>query len=81
MTESAHGGRVASAAVHLRPPSIDPGLSAGLWAVGLALFIFLGALSIGVSIGTAAVVGLVSLGLIFLYVRLYGEDELRRRRG
>ena len=67
--------------MHLRMPSFDPGTTAGLWAVGLALYVFLGALAIGVNIGTAAVVGLVSMGLIFLYVRLYGQDALRRRRG
>ncbi len=67
--------------MHLRMPSFDPGTTAGLWAVALALYVFLGLLAIGVNIGTAAVVGLVAMGLIFLYVRLYGEDELGRRRG
>lgn len=67
--------------MHLRMPSFDPGTTAGLWAVGLALYVFLGGVAIGVKTGTAAVIAIVALGLIFLYVRLYGEDELRRRRG
>jgi hypothetical protein len=70
--QRAVGRRVASAAVHL--PAIDPGLSAGLWAIGLGLFIFLGMVALGVS----AVVSLIVAGLsafgIFLYVRLYGRD-------
>ena len=64
--------------MHLRPPSIDRGTAAGLWAVGFGLYVFLGLLSIGVSLGTAVVIGIVATGLIFLYVRLYGEDEIRR---
>ena len=68
------GVRVASAAVHLRPPSIDPGLSAGLWAVGLALFLFFGMLALEVEGATALIVSVVSGFAIFLYVRRYGLD-------
>jgi hypothetical protein len=64
--------------MHLRPPSFDHGTISGLWAVGLGLYVFLGLLAIGISLGTTVVVALVAIGLIFLYVRLYGEDELRR---
>ena len=65
--------------MHLpRPPSIDRGTTAGLWAIGLGLYVFLGLLAIGVALGTTFVVALVATGLIFLYVRLYGEDEPRR---
>ena len=60
--------------MHLRPPSIDPGLSAGLWAVGLALFLFFGMLALGVGGATALIVSIVSGFGIFLYVRLYGSD-------
>ncbi len=63
--------------MHLRPPSIDHGVVSFLWAFGLALFIWLGAIAIGVNAGTAFVVALVAGGAIFLYVRLYGEEELR----
>jgi hypothetical protein len=65
--------------MHLRMPSFDPGTSAGIWAIVLALYVFVGLLAIGTGAGTAAIVSLVALGLIFLYVRLYGEDPLRRR--
>ena len=59
-------------------PSFDKGTTAGLWAVGLALYVFVGLLAIGIGAGVAAIVALVSLGAIFLYVRIYGEDELGR---
>ena len=61
--------------MHLRPPSIDPGITSFLWAFGLGLFIWAGLLSIGISKGTALVVALVSFGGIFLFVRLCGGDE------
>jgi hypothetical protein len=63
--------------VHLRPPSIDPGVTAFLWALGLALFIWLGLLGIGTSQGTALVIALLSFGAIFLLVRLFGERSPR----
>jgi hypothetical protein len=69
-----HGGRCYLTAVHLRPPSIDPGTSAGLWAIALALLIFFGSISLGVDRAPAFIVSaLVGFG-IFLYVRLYGRD-------
>jgi hypothetical protein len=63
--------------VHLRPPSIDPGITSFLWALGLGLFIWLGLLGIGISQGTALIVALLSFGAIFVLVRLYGEDSPR----
>ncbi len=60
--------------MHLRPPSFDHGLISFLWALGLGLFIWLGALAIGVSSLTALVVALIAGAAIFFYVRLYGED-------
>jgi hypothetical protein len=60
--------------VHLRPPSIDRGITSFLWALGLALFIWLGLLGIGVHKGTALLVALLSFGGIFLYVRTQGGD-------
>ena len=67
-------GSVASAAVHLRPPSIDPGTSAGIWAIVLALIIFVGLASFGVARVTAFILSVVAGFAIFLYVRLYGRD-------
>jgi hypothetical protein len=60
--------------MHLRLPSIDPGVRAFLWAIALALYIWLGLLAIGVDSGTSLIVGLLSFGAIFLFVRLYGGD-------
>jgi hypothetical protein len=37
-----------------------------------------GLLAIGVSMATALLLGVVSGALIFFYVRLFGEDQLRR---
>jgi hypothetical protein len=64
--------------VHLRPPSIDRGITSFLWAFGLGLFVWAGLLAIGISKGTALIVGLVAFGAIFLLVRIYGEDTPRR---
>ena len=60
--------------MHLRPPSIDRGVTSFLWALGLALFIWLGQLAVGVSRGTALLLALLSFGAIFLFVRIRGED-------
>jgi hypothetical protein len=60
--------------MHLRPPSIDRGITAFLWAVGLGLFIWLGLMSVGLSRGTALILALLSFGGIFLFVRTRGED-------
>jgi hypothetical protein len=59
--------------VHL--PSIDPGVRAFLWALFLALYIWIGLLAIGIGKATALIIGLLSFGAIFLYVRLFGEDS------
>lgn len=61
--------------MHLRPPSIDPGVTSFIWALVLALFIWSGLLAIGISKGTALVIGLLSFGAIFLIVRLQGGDD------
>jgi hypothetical protein len=61
--------------MHLRPPSIDQGVQAGLWAVGLGLLIWLGLLSFDVSGATAFIMAALAAAAIFFYVRLYGGDE------
>lgn len=60
--------------MHLRLPSIDPGVRAFLWALVLALYLWGFLLAVGVGQGTSLVLGLLALGGIFLYVRLYGGD-------
>lgn len=65
--------------MHLRPPSIAHGVVSFLWAFGLGLFLFLGMLAIGIGAGTAFILSAVAGGAIFLYVRIYGEEQPRRR--
>jgi hypothetical protein len=60
--------------MHLRPPSIDRGVTSFLWALGLGLFIWLGLRSVGVGKGSAFMLALLSFGAIFLFVRTRGED-------
>jgi hypothetical protein len=49
-----------------------------LWAVGFALYIFVGGLAIGWTRGISLVVAGVAGFGIFLFVRTRGEDEPRR---
>jgi hypothetical protein len=69
-------GSIESVRVKLRAPSIDPGLTSFVWAFVLALYLWLFMLAVGVDGGTAAVLSALAFFAIFLYVRLYGEDEL-----
>jgi hypothetical protein len=78
-------GRSASstiAAMHPpRPPSIDQGVIALVWAVALATYVYFGLLAVGASGATAIVLALLSFAGIWLFVRLRGEETpLRRRR-
>jgi uncharacterized membrane protein SpoIIM required for sporulation len=66
--------------VHLRPPSIDHGVISFVWALVLAPLLWAFMLGVGVSKPTAFIIAAVAGCGIFLYVRLYGEDEPRRRR-
>jgi hypothetical protein len=63
---------------HLRPPSIDHGIVSLLWAVGFGLFIWFGSLAVGVSSATAFIMGAVCGFLIFLFVRIRGEERPRQ---
>jgi len=58
--------------VHLRQPSIDHGVRSFIWAVVFFLFLYFGALAVGVTKGTAFLVALVLAFLIFLFVRTRG---------
>jgi hypothetical protein len=72
------GARVESRAMHLRPPSIDHGVASGLWALVFWLFLFFGSVSIGVDKAVAFIVASLLAFGIFLFVRLYGEEPLRK---
>ena len=68
------------ATVHLRPPSIDHGVMSFVWAFVLGVLLWAFMLAVGISKPTSFIVGAVAACAIFLYVRVYGEDEPRRRR-
>ena len=61
--------------MHLRPPSIDRGVTSFLWAFFLGLFIWFGLMAVGVSRGTALMLALLSFGAMFLFIRLRGGDD------
>jgi hypothetical protein len=64
-----------------RPPSIDQGVIALVWAVGLGTYIYFGLIAVGASGAMAIVIALVSFAGIWLLVRLRGEEKpLRPRR-
>jgi hypothetical protein len=71
-------GRIGS--VHLRTPSFDRGLTSFLWAFGLGLYLWLGMLAVDVSGATAFIIAALSAGAIFLFIRLRGDEEVRRVR-
>ncbi len=61
--------------MHLRMPSIDQGVQAFAWAVFFFLLLWIGMLALGVSSATAFIVSLLAAGVIFLFIRLRGEDR------
>jgi hypothetical protein len=61
-----------------RPPAFSPGFTSFLWGFSLGLFIWVGLLAVGVSMATSLLLAAISGALIFFYVRLFGEDQLRR---
>jgi len=68
--------------MHFRPPSIDQGVIAAVWAVVLGAYVYFGLIAVGASGATAIVLALVSFAGIWLFVRLRGEDvPVRRRAG
>ena len=63
--------------MHLRAPSIDPGVTSFLWALIFFLFLWFGMLAVGVSEGTALLFALVAAFLIFVFVRTQGAGRER----
>ncbi len=63
-----------------RPPSIDHGIISFVWALVFAILLWLFMVGIGISHPTAFIIAALAGCAIFFYVRLYGEDEVRRRR-
>jgi hypothetical protein len=62
---------------HLRPPSVDKGVAAFLWAFGFFLYLWLGMIALGVSRGTALILSAVAGAAIFLFIRVYGDRPSR----
>ncbi len=54
--------------MHLRPPSLDPGLTAGLWGIGLGLYVVLGGLAIGLGRAESFILGGLAAAAVFLRV-------------
>jgi hypothetical protein len=59
--------------VHANPPSIDPEVTAFLWAVALGAYIYFGLLAVGSSGAFAIVIASVSAVGIWFLVRTRGR--------
>ena len=64
--------------MHLRPPAFDHGVISFIWALFFGLLIWVGGSALGYASALMFVLGAVAGFLIFLFVRVYGEDEPRR---
>ena len=61
--------------MHFHPPSVDPGVTAFLWAIGLGAYIYFGLLAVGMTGAFAIVITLLSVAGIWLLVRTRGASE------
>jgi hypothetical protein len=61
-------------------PSFDRGLTSFLWALGFGLFLWLGMLAVDVDGATAFIFAALAAGAIFLFIRIFGDDAVRRPR-
>jgi hypothetical protein len=61
--------------VHFHPPSIDQGVIALLWAVGLGAYIYFGLLAVGASGAFSIVISMVAFAGIWLLIRVRGESR------
>ncbi len=64
--------------MHLRPPSIDRGVTSFLWSLVFGLYLWLGMLAVDVESGTAFILSAVAAFGIFFFIRLFGVDRPRR---
>jgi hypothetical protein len=62
---------------HFRLPAFDHGVTSFLWAVFFFLLIWIGGSALGYDGAVTFIVGAVAGFLIFLLIRVYGEDEPR----
>ena len=63
--------------MHLRPPSIDHGITSFLWALFFGLFIWIGGQAAGYNGAITFILGCIVAFATFLFVRIYGEDDPR----
>jgi hypothetical protein len=61
--------------MHFHLPSINPEITALLWALGLGTFIYFGLISVGSSGAFAIVIAMVSTLAIWLLVRTRGASR------
>ena len=61
--------------MHFHPPSIDQGITALLWAIGLGAYIYFGLLAVGASGAFAIVISMLAAAGIWLFVRVRGESS------
>jgi amino acid permease len=64
--------------MHLRSPAFDRGVTSFAWALFFGLFIWIGGSAVGYGSAVCFIVGCVIGFLVFLFVRVYGEDEPTR---
>ena len=62
----------------LRPPSLDPGVQSFLWGFVLGVYLWLGMLAVGVSPANSFIFAALAGFGIFLFVRIFGEEQPRR---
>jgi hypothetical protein len=59
----------------MRLPAFSHGVVSFLWALGFGLFILLGGMAVGFTAADSFMVAAVAGAGIFLFVRIYGEDD------
>jgi hypothetical protein len=59
----------------MRLPAFSHGVTSFLWSIAFGVFIWIGGIAVGFKGATSFVVGCVAAFGIFLYIRIYGEDE------
>ena len=64
---------------HFRMPAISHGVVSFVWALVFGVYIWLGAVAIGVTGATAFILGAVIGFLVYIVVLVYGADEPRRQ--
>ena len=60
--------------MHLRSPSVDPGVRAFIWALVFFLFMWLSAILLDFPGGASFVLSLIVAAVIFLIIRRHGAQ-------